>query len=479
MQKTFIRNLILLLTLNLLIKPFWVFGIEAEVQRQVGTENYGLYFALFNFSFLLNIILDFGITNFNNKNIAQNNHLITKHFSSILVLKLLLGCIFMLVTMLIGFTVGYDSKELGLLFMMGLNQFLAFMIMYLRSNLAGLHLFKTDSIISVLDRSLMIIFCGIILYSNLQNMPMTIELFVYIQTFSYLIATIITLLIVIKKARFRKLKWNMPFFLLILKKSFPFAILVLLMTFYNRIDAVMLERILPEGKLQSGIYAAAYRVLDSANMFSFLFAGLLLPMFAKMIRFNESVEQLVKLAFTILITPSVIAVSASLFYSNQIMGLLYKVHIDESAAVFRIVMGCFIASSLTYIFGTLLTANGNLFHLNVLAASGMALNLILNLILIPKFQAIGAAISSLITQFVSAILQVLLAKNIFHFRINKRLTFQVFVFVFACLLSAWISSNIFHNWIVGLFVFSVFGVGFAFSIGLLHLKSLYRILKYG
>jgi O-antigen/teichoic acid export membrane protein len=102
MQKTFIKNLALLLALNLLIKPFWVFGIEREVQEVVKTENYGLYFALFNFSFLLNILLDFGITNFNNKNIAQNNHLITKHFSSILVLKLMLGVAFMVVTLLAG-----------------------------------------------------------------------------------------------------------------------------------------------------------------------------------------------------------------------------------------------------------------------------------------------------------------------------------------------------------------------------------------
>ena len=100
MQKTFIKNLALLLALNLLIKPFWVFGIEREVQEVVKTENYGLYFALFNFSFLLNILLDFGITNFNNKNIAQNNHLITKHFSSILVLKLMLGVALSLILIL-------------------------------------------------------------------------------------------------------------------------------------------------------------------------------------------------------------------------------------------------------------------------------------------------------------------------------------------------------------------------------------------
>ena len=231
MQKTFIKNLALLLALNLLIKPFWVFGIEREVQEVVKTENYGLYFALFNFSFLLNILLDFGITNFNNKNIAQNNHLITKHFSSILVLKLMLGVAFMVVTLLAGMLLGYNSDQIHLLTMMGLNQFLAFMIMYLRSNLAGLHLFATDSIISVLDRSLMILFCSILLWGNVLDHPMTIDLFVYTQTFSYLLTTLITLFIVMRKAKFTRLKWNYPFFILILKKSLPFAILVLLMTF--------------------------------------------------------------------------------------------------------------------------------------------------------------------------------------------------------------------------------------------------------
>lgn len=479
MQQTFIKNLILLLALNLLIKPFWVFGIEREVQAVVGTANYGLYFALFNFSFLLNILLDFGITNFNNKNIAQNNHLINKHFSSILVLKLMLGLLFMVFTLGIGIVLGYSMWQLKLLFMMGINQFLAFMIMYLRSNLAGLHLFKTDSVISVLDRTLMILFCSILLWGGILKEPLKIEWFVYTQTFSYFLTTLITLLIVIKKAKFKKLKWNFPFFLLVLKKSFPFAILVLLMTFYNRVDAVMLERMLPNGATESGIYASAYRILDSANMISFLFSGLLLPMFARMLRYKESVEQLVKLAFTILITPAIVVVIGCLFYSLDIMGTLYKVHVTESAQVFSIIMGCFVATSLSYIFGTLLTANGNLMQLNIMAASGMALNLILNFILIPNFHAQGAAVSSVVTQFIAALLQIYLAQRIFKFRINKRLLCQLIIFIPSTILFAYFSKNVITNWFVGLVLFSISSVVFAFGIGLLHIKSMVRIFKYG
>jgi len=89
MQGKFVKNLTLLLVLNLLVKPFWILGIDRSVQNTVGAEEYGFYFAVFNFSFLFNILLDFGITNFNNRNIAQNNQLLTKHLSNLLVVKLM------------------------------------------------------------------------------------------------------------------------------------------------------------------------------------------------------------------------------------------------------------------------------------------------------------------------------------------------------------------------------------------------------
>ena len=86
-NRKFITNLLILLCLNLLIKPFWILGIDRTIQNTVGTESYGFYFAIFNLTFLFNILLDFGITNFNNKNIAQNNHLLNKHFSGITLLR--------------------------------------------------------------------------------------------------------------------------------------------------------------------------------------------------------------------------------------------------------------------------------------------------------------------------------------------------------------------------------------------------------
>ena len=116
MQKKFVANLALLLFLNLLIKPIYILGIDRAVQVEVGAANYGIYFAIFNFTFLLTIILDFGITNFNNKNIAQNNHLLSKHFPSIVLLRILLAAIFTVVTLAGGWIIGYTPgmlKKIG------------------------------------------------------------------------------------------------------------------------------------------------------------------------------------------------------------------------------------------------------------------------------------------------------------------------------------------------------------------------------
>src|ERR1019366_9241981 len=96
-------------------------------------------------------------------------------------------------------------------------------------------------------------------------------------------------------------KLSRAFAMMILKKSLPFAILMMLMACYNRLDTVMLERMLPDGAKQVGIYAHGFRLLDAANMIGFLFAGLLLPIFSRMLKYKESVEALVKLSFLLLI----------------------------------------------------------------------------------------------------------------------------------------------------------------------------------
>ncbi len=477
MKRKFVTNLILLLALNLLIKPFWILGIDRTVQNMVGDESYGMYFALFNFSLLLNILLDVGITNFNNKNIAQHNFLLKKHLSNIVGLKFMLAIVYAVFSLVLAAIIGYGKIQFHLLFFLIFNQFLISFTLYLRSNISGLHLFRTDSILSVLDRSLMIVICSVLLFSGYFRSLFTIEWFVYAQTVAYVITTIITFIIVLKKSGKINIRFNPKFFAVFIRKSYPYALLILLMSFYNRIDGVMLERLLPEpiGQQQAGIYAQAFRLLDAVSMFGVLVAGLLLPIFAKMIKHREPVEQMIKLSFTFLFVTAVVVAVSSIFYDIEIMDVLYHSNTEYSADILGILMTGFIGIATTYVFGTLLTANGSMKQLNWMAFTGMVINVSLNLYLIPRYQAFGSAYASLFTQIVTAGAQVILVKLVFKLKPNylfllKLLAFAGITVVFA------IISQYFTNWFIGYLFLIVASVLSAFLLRLFNIGDLFKLI---
>lgn len=418
MQRKFILNLGLLLLLNFLIKPFWIFGIDRSVQNLVPTENYGVYFALFNFSMLFNILLDLGLTNYNNKNIAQHNQLLSKYFSGLLSFKFLLSILYFLATFLVGYLFGYESDRFYLLLFLSINQFLISLILFMRSNISGLHLFGLDSLLSVLDKLLMIVFCSALLWGNVIEGEFSIIHFVYAQTLAYIITVIVVFSIVVFKAKLFSFQLKLPFLLVTLKQTLPYALLVLTMTFYYRLDAIMLDLMLPDGEQQSAIYAQAYRLLDASSQIGVLFAGLLLPMFASMIIKKQKLDELLQLSFTLLFLPAFILALFCFFFSEDIIHLLYHNYSASSSNVLTILMFCFVAISGTYIYGTLLTSNGSLRQLNTIAIIGLLLNLILNLILIPSYKAEGSAIASLITQLIILVAQIFICNHIFRFSIK-------------------------------------------------------------
>lgn len=419
MKKQFLFNIFLLILLNVLVKPFWVFGIDRSVQNIMGSESYGLYFALFNFSVLFNSLLDIGITNFNNRSIAQNPGLIKVYFPRLFLSKLLLGVVYSLFCLALSFMVGYRDNAIILVGILAANQFLASLLLFLRSNISGLQLFTIDSIISVTDRFILIALCSILLWTNFLSIEINIFVFALSQTFAYLLTCIIATVILLKKASGIRFSDVPIFSVSLFRKSLPFALLVLLMTFHNRIDAVFIERLLPDGATQAGIYAQSFRIFDAVTMISVLFASLLLPMFSRLLALKESILPLLKLSFSFLFTGTAVFSIVVASFSSQILNALYVEFHPESSFVFVFLSLCIIPVSLGYIFGTLLTANGNLKQLNIIAGTTLLINTVLNLILIPVTGIKGAAISALVSQLYASVFQIVICRSKFNFSLKR------------------------------------------------------------
>ncbi|MES2691420.1 MAG: oligosaccharide flippase family protein [Bacteroidota bacterium] len=395
MPKKFLSNVLLLLAVNLLIKPFWILGIDRTVQNTVGNEAYGAYINLFTLSLLFSMLLDFGINNYTSTFIARHKHMLDKKFAALLPLKLLFSGAYLIATLGFGLLYGYKGFGLLLLFCLGINQVMAFFILFFRANISGLQLFRTDSFLSVTDRGMMIIFALLLFFVLKGNFR--VEHFIMAQSAGYLASLCISFFVLKKHLNFTSLTFNKVMMFSIIRQAWPYALLALLMTVYTRTDYLLIKKILPDGDLQNGIYAVANRLFEAANMMAVLVATMLLPLFANMIKKGEDLTALIKICMVLLLIPAVTIAALSWNYAFEIIGMLSKNNPLASAQVFPFVMLSFVAMCVMYIFGTLLTAGANLKILNYLAAIAIAINLVLNLVLIPKMGAKGAAITAVCT----------------------------------------------------------------------------------
>jgi O-antigen/teichoic acid export membrane protein len=238
----------------------------------------------------------------------------------------------------------------------------------------------------------------------------------------------------------------------------------------------MLERLLENGREQAGIYAQSFRIFEAATQFSFLFAMLLLPMFSRMIRQKQEVNGLVRIALPLLLTAGLSGAISCNFYKEDIIALLYDSHVDYSSGIFGWLMIAFFFVSTTYLYGTLLTANNNLRQLNIAAAITVVINVSLNLILIPRHQAQGAAIASLISQAFFAITQWWMAIRLVKISWNTDIMIRLLAFLAINLVVGYLSQLI-PGWIPGFALLLASCILSALLLGLIRLSEFLAILN--
>jgi len=407
------KRVLFSLILNLLVKPIAIFGIDAQVQNAVGLDAYGLYFSLLSLSLILNILMDLGINNYVIKTVAKNEVEAKSQISSILVLRLVLFLFYLGFLFGIAFMLGYDSTALKLLFLLGLNQLFIVLIAYFRGFFSGLQHYKLDSFFSVFDRIILILTAGSVLLF-FTGCKMTIPLYITLQTFGYFLTCVLAFIFF--KRLVGKIQWQIDLnhFKSVLQKSLPFALLIILMSIYTRIDGILLHQFAPNGNMEAGIYAKGFRLLDALYMFGMIFAGLLFPMFSNTLHDSiQKVRELVLISANFLMSGVIVVVMLLILHSGNILQLIYTSS-EEAELPFIWLMLSFIGISMNFVFGTLLTANGQLKELNIISAVGVIINISVNLFLIPKYGATGAGFTAFITQMIMAITQFILCAKKFN-----------------------------------------------------------------
>jgi O-antigen/teichoic acid export membrane protein len=393
--KEFLRGLSWLIVLNLVVKPVWIFAIDRKVQNELGHETYGFYFSIFNLSVILGILADAGLSNMFNRQLALKE---APSFSRLVSLKFLLSLVFLSVYFFLCWLTGIAITQVVIL--VGLFQLLTSFLVFFRSIITGNQQFRTDAGISVLDKMLMIIVCGSLLYLP-HTGDISLNNFLWIQCGSTAFAVIVAFVFASRSMQAHEPGVKALSF--IIRLTYPFILLILLMSLHNRLDGFLLERLHYNGAYEAGVYAAAYRLLDAGNMVGYLAASFLVPFVARNIGNREVINDTVlRLRHGLMLLSIAVAVAGYVF-ADKIYLLLYHKTGDE----WKVVGLCFLvlpAYYLIHLYGSLLTASGAFKKFSLIMLVCVVFNLLLNLFFIPEYGALGCCFSALLTQYFCAVL---------------------------------------------------------------------------
>jgi O-antigen/teichoic acid export membrane protein len=397
-RQSFLFNTLFTLAVNLLVKPVWVFGIDRTVQNRLGEAEYGLFFAIFNFSYLFQIVLDFGLQNYNQTEIAADPTRLRKMLPGMLTVKLLMSFAYVLVVTFVGVSLGYavESYFPWLL----LNQVLLSLIIFLRSNISANRLFLRDALLSISDKILMIVGSVFMLAGTFSWLDLSIYHFVQIQTVALCITTILCFFSILHIQPVFDWEPDTAALKKILLDSLPFAAAYFLMTLYYRLDTVMIEQMLgSSGAQEAGIYAQSYRIMESINNLGYLMAGVLLPLFAYRLGLRMPFLKELRHGYGLMLTMAAPIISGGFFYAEDIIAALYPGRdAAYSAAIFRLLLLNFFPVAMLYVISPLLTANKSFRWMLSSLILAVAFNIGLNYWLIPLKGAWGAAFATLATQ---------------------------------------------------------------------------------
>jgi len=447
MRAAFVKNLLWLQLLNWLVKPLWILWIEREIQLRMGDSWYGVYTLHFNLVLLFAVLLDAGLNSYVSREIAAHGRL--AHPKRMFLLRLGLGMVYVVLVLAVA-QVQTGIQGEFLLYAL-LNQVLASVVLMLRSVLQGKQRFVSDSWLSVVDRVVALAICSWMLRVYTPAMFASeggVLMFQLAQFFGYAMALLLGLVLVFwggKSARETEIAQNDS-----TQKSLGdwgkevvwFGVMALAMSLFTRIDVQMIQRYagaalsdLPgvdglkwaaqAGYREIGVYAKGYRLLDAALIFSTLLSTQLLPLLSKRLSAGEDNHPIMGLGFRLVFMVSVGVASAAWFYGDFLMNWLYHGQLQLGAVtesggvevlrsmvyspeilnvsiIFKVLMLAFIPMSLVHVFGTYVTAAGQMRWLAQLAMVCVIINVAFNYIEIPKAGALAAAVGCLLTQWVFA-----------------------------------------------------------------------------
>lgn len=375
----------------------------AYLTRYLGVFGFGEYTTAFVYISFLGVIADFGFFNILVREIAAHPQDESKVANNLLTMRAFFALGIYLLGIIIVIFLPYSSTiKTGILILSSAN-----FLLTQNSSIVGIfqaHHKMDRSVLTDVVGRIIILIISLWMIKNHLNL----EMIFLANVAGNLINLLLSWLLVNSIVKL-KLAFDFPLWKKIFVEAWPLGIAAIFGMIYFKIDSIMLS--LFKGSQDVGIYGAPYKILEILTLVPGIFMGNVFPVIARY--FNEDNEKLrpvIQKSFDFLaisaigilggglvLAPNIIRFVAGSDFLSAYTVTLFGYHIT-APIIFQILLFAVVASYFANLFGPIIIAINKQKSLIMPAVYASILNVILNVIFIPRFGYLAAALITVITE---------------------------------------------------------------------------------
>lgn len=369
-----------------------IFAIS--IARSIGDVEFGKLGFAQSFTGILVIFADMGLSTVTIREIARQKELISKYLSNIFLIKLILSIVtFALIALIINL-MHYPADTTTVVYLIGISSILSTLSALSRSIFRAFEKMEFEAFFNI-GKSIVTTGIGIVVL--FLGYGLIAIAFVYL--LAGIIDLIATTIVVIKKFANLKLEVDFIFWKKITYLALPFSLTAFIGLIYTQIDIVMLSAMV--GDAPVGWYKAAVLIIFSLLAITDILGNAVFPVMSRFYISSRDALKIIleKLAKYLFIIGMPIAVGTFLL-ADRIILYFYGEGFSHSIIALQILslylpLRC-IDTATGYLLSSINKEPLHAFSILIAAVT----NIVLNLFLIPKFNFIGAAIATVLTEVV-------------------------------------------------------------------------------
>jgi O-antigen/teichoic acid export membrane protein len=382
------------LSVSQIISFIFIFFYTIYIARYLGADGFGILSFAIAISGIFSILFDLGLSTLTVREVARDKSLAQKFLGNAIIIKIILAIVSFGLIILIINLLHYPQATVTVVYFVALSTIINSFYSLFYSIFQAYEKMEFQSIGQILNSILM--FSGVFLAIKIG---LSVVGFSSIYFLSSLIILIYVLILYIWKFSLPVIEIDTIFWKKILKEALPFGLAGIFVTIYYWIDSVMLSIMV--GNEVVGWYNAAYRFIYIFLSFHSIFIISIFPVLSS---FYKTSKGSIKFAYErsfkyMLILTVPIAVFVTVL-SSKIILLIYGPSYIPSVIALQILIWTIVFMFVNGLSSNFLGSHNKQPIATKITAIGAVTNIILNILLIPKFSYVGSSFATVITELI-------------------------------------------------------------------------------